>query len=163
MRNMVIRSLVLALAVALPAQAQNLLGQPEVPPGSDPALYRLPEREDIVPWRLLAQVKPVKVKDRLLPEYSDAVLALNQETVRIQGFMLPLEVGDKQTHFLLSAIPQSCPFHLHIGGAESLVEVKSSKPVVFTWNAVVMTGKLSVLKDDPDGVLYRLTDAVQSQ
>jgi len=153
-----LRYLVLALALALPAQAQN-----EAPPFSDPALYRLPQREGIVPWRLLAQVKPVKVQDRLLPQYSDGVIALDQKTIRIQGFMLPLEVGDRQRHFLLSAIPQSCPFHVHIGGAETLVEVKASKPVAFTWDAVVMAGRLSVLKDDPDGVLYRLTEAVQSQ
>jgi uncharacterized protein len=153
-----LRYLVLALALAPPAQAQN-----EAPPFSDPALYRLPEREGIVPWRLLAQVKPVKVQDRLLPQYSDGVIALDQKTIRIQGFMLPLEVGDRQRHFLLSAIPQSCPFHVHIGGAETLVEVKASKPVAFTWDAVVMAGRLSVLKDDPDGVLYRLTEAVQSQ
>ncbi len=160
---MIIRSLVLAVVVALPVHAQNKLGQPEVPPGADAAAYRLPERKDIVSWKLLGQVEPVKVKDKLLPQFSDAVLALDQKTVKVQGFMLPLETGAKISHFLLSAIPQSCPFHMHVGGAESLIEVRTTKPVAFTWDGMVFTGKLSVLKNDPEGVLYRLTDATEAK
>ena len=157
------RWLVLVLAVSLPVQAQNNAPPPEVPPGSDVAAYRLPERKDIVSWTLLAQVVPVKVNDRVLPQYSDAVIALDQKTVKVQGFMLPLEVGDKQSHFLLSSVPQSCPFHVHVPGAESLIEVRTSKPVKFTWDGVILMGKLAVLRNDPDGVLYRLTDAVESK
>lgn len=160
---MIVRFLMLAFALALPAQAQNKAGRPEVPPGSDAAAYRLPERKDIVSWKLLAQVEPVSMKGKLVPHYSDAVLALDQKTVKVQGFMLPLETGAKVSHFLLSAVPQSCPFHLHLGGAESLVEVKTTKPMAFTWDGVILTGKLSVLKEDPGGVLYRLTDAVESK
>jgi len=160
---MIVRSLLVCLALTFPAQAQNKLGQPEVPPGSDPAAYRLPERKDIVSWKLFSQVEPIRVKDRLVPQFSDAVLALDQETVKVQGFMLPLETGAKVSHFLLSAVPQSCPFHLHLGGAESLVEVRTAKPMAFTWDGVILRGKLSVLKNDPEGVLYRLTDAVESK
>ena len=160
---MMIRSLFLTLALALPVHAQNKLSQPEVPPGSDAAAYRLPERKDVVSWKLLAQVQPVKVNDRLLPQFSDAVLALDQKTVKVQGFILPLETGAKISHFLLSAIPQSCPFHVHVGGAESLIEIRTTKPVAFTWDGVKLTGKLSVLKNDPEGVLYRLTDATEAK
>ena len=160
---MIIRSLALGIFLALPVHAQNKLGQPEVPPGSDASAYRLPERKDIVSWKLLGQVEPVKVKDKLLPQFSDAVLALDQKTVKVQGFMLPLEAGAKISHFLLSAIPQSCPFHLHVGGAESLIEVRTTKAVAFTWDGVVFTGKLSVLKNDPEGVIYRLTDATEAK
>ena len=157
------RWLVLLLALSLPLRAQENAQRPEVPPGADVSAYRLPERKDIVSWTLLAQVAPVKVNDRILPQYSDAVIALDQKTVKVQGFMLPLEVGEKQSHFLLSSVPQSCPFHVHVPGAESLVEVRAAKPVRFTWDGVILTGKLSVLKNDPDGVLYRLTDAVETK
>ena len=160
---MLVRFLILTIALALPAQAQNKLAQPEVPPGSDSAAYRLPERKDVISWKLLSQVEPIKIKDRLLPQFSDAVLALDQKTVKVQGFMLPLETGAKVRHFLLSAIPQSCPFHVHIGGAESLIEVRTTQPMAFTWDGVILAGKLSVLKDDPEGVLYRLTDAIESK
>lgn len=160
---MIIRSLVLVLALALPVHAQNKPSQPEVPPGSDPAAYRLPERNDVVSWKLLSQVQPVKVNDRILPQFSDAVLALDQKAVKVQGFILPLETGAKISLFLLSAIPQSCPFHVHVGGAESLIEIRTTNPMAFTWDGVILTGKLSVLKNDPEGVLYRLTDATETK
>lgn len=160
---MIVRVLIFVLAVVPPAWAQSKLGQPEVPPGSDPAAYRMPERKDVISWKLLSQVEPIKIKDRLVPQFSDAVLALDQKMVKVQGFMLPLEAGAKVSHFLLSAIPQSCPFHLHVGGAESVVEVRTAKPMAFTWDGVILTGKLSVLKSDPEGVLYRLTDAVEAK
>jgi len=35
--------------------------------------------------------------------------------------------------------------------------------VKYTFDPVVLTGKLAVLKDDPTGVYYRLTDAVPAK
>jgi len=154
---MLTRALILAFAVALPAQAQH-----QVPPGVDPGMFKpLPDRKDVVSWKLLSQVELVKMKDRYVPQFSSGVAALNKKEVKMQGFMMPLQMGDKQTHFVLSAMPTTCSFCLP-GGPESLVEVKSKQPVKYTFDAVVLTGKLEVLKDDPTGIFYRLTDAVQS-
>jgi hypothetical protein len=44
-----------------------------------------------------------------------------------------------------------------------MVEVKSKTPVKYTFEPVVLTGKLAILKDDPTGVFYRLTDAVPAK
>ena len=122
----------------------------------------LPERKDVVSWKLLAQVELVKVKDRYEPQFSSGVAALDAKEVKVQGFMMPLEMGDKQSHFILSATPQSCAFCMP-GGPESLVEVKTRKPIAYGMDAVVLSGKLLVLKDDPTGVFYRLTDAVPAK
>jgi hypothetical protein len=75
--------------------------------------------------------------------------------------MMPLQTGDKQTHFVLSAMPQTCAFCMP-GGPEQLVEVKARQAVKYTFEPVVVTGRLAVLKDDPTGVFYRLTEAVQA-
>jgi hypothetical protein len=107
---------------------------------------------------MLSQVELVKQKDRYVPRFNADVAALDQKQVKLQGFMMPLQMGDKQTHFVLSAMPQSCAFCLP-GGPESLVEVKTRAPVKYTFDAMVLSGKLSVLKEDPTGVFYRLTDA----
>jgi uncharacterized protein len=155
--------LLTALALALPAQAQNKLGQPEVPPGVDPSLFQpLPERKDVVSWRVLAQVELVRMKDRYVPQFAQRVAELDQKEVKVQGFMMPLEMGAQQRHFVLSATPQTCSFCLP-GGPESLVEVKAKHPVKYTFEPVVISGRLSVLKDDPTGVFYRITDAVQAK
>ena len=145
-------------AVAVPALAQH-----QTPPGVDPNQFKpLPDRKDVVSWKLLSQVELVKQKDRYVPQFAKDVAALDQKEIKVQGFMMPLQVGDKQSHFVLTAMPQSCAFCLP-GGPESMVEVKSKTPVKYTFEAVVLTGKLSILKDDPTGVFYRLTDAVQTK
>jgi hypothetical protein len=122
----------------------------------------LPERKDVVSWKTLAQVELVKVKDRFLPQFSSNVAALDRKEVKVQGFMMPLEMGDRQSHFVLSAMPQSCAFCMP-GGAEAMVEVKAKTPVTYGFEAIVVSGRLQVLKDDPTGVYYRLVDAVQSK
>jgi len=150
------------VALAFPAAAQSTLGQHQVPPGVDPSQFRpLQERNDVLSWKLLAQVELVKLKDRYVPQFAQSVASLDQKEVKVQGFMMPLQMGDKQTHFVLSAMPQTCAFCMP-GGPESLVEVKTKKPVKYTFEPVIVTGKLSVLKDDPIGVFYRIVDAVQA-
>ena len=146
------------LAFAVPALAQH-----QVPPGADPNQFKpLPERKDVVSWKTLSQVELVKQKDRYVPQFAKDVSALDQKEIKVQGIMMPLEVGDKQSHFVLTAMPQSCAFCLP-GGPESMVEVKSKTPVKYTFDAVVVTGKLTVLKDDPTGIFYRLTEAVPTK
>ena len=148
-----------ALLAAAPVFAQHV-----TPPGTDPnATFKpLDERKDVVSWKTFAQVELVKQKDRYVPQFAKEVAALDQKEVKVQGFMMPLEVGDKQSHFVLSAMPQTCAFCLP-GGPESMVEVKSKTPVKYTFDALVLTGKLTVLKDDPTGIFYRLTDAVPAK
>jgi hypothetical protein len=156
---------VLALTfAALPAVvlAQGTPGQsPAGAPVAPELLKPLPELKGVVSWDTLAQVQQVKVKDRVVPQYADGVLKLNATEVKLQGFMMPLEMGDKQKHFVLSAMPVTCAFCLP-GGPEALVEVRAKTAVKYTFEPVVLSGKLAVLKDDPNGLYYRLTDAVQT-
>lgn len=119
----------------------------------------LPELKGVVSWKTLAQVEPVKVKDRFVPQFSSNITALDKKEVRLQGFMMPLDMGEKQKRFILSALPPSCAFCLP-GGPDQLVEVQAKTPVKYGFDPIVISGKLSVLRDDPMGLYYRLTDAV---
>ena len=83
--------------------------------------------------------------------------ALNQQKVKVQGFMMPLEPGDKQRHFLLSAVPTTCGFCLP-AGPEGLIEVRARTPVKYSVEAVVVEGRMAVLTNDPYGLFYRITD-----
>ena len=153
---MKIRLLIVAVALALPAAAQNKPGQPPHDPMAGAPM--LPERKDVVSWKTFAQVELIKQKDRYVPQFSSNVTALDKKEVKVQGFMMPLEMGDRQSHFVLSAMPTTCSFCLP-GGPEAMVEVKMKKPVKYSFEPLVLTGKLAVLKDDPTGIFYRLTDA----
>ena len=144
----------LSFALAFPVAAQHQMNP------MDPSQVKpLPERKDVVSWKTLAQVELIKQKDRYVPQFAASVTSLDQKQVKMQGFMMPLQTGERQSHFVLSAMPTTCSFCLP-GGPESLVEVKAKTAVKYTFEPVILTGKLTVLKDDPTGVFYRLTDAV---
>lgn len=119
----------------------------------------LPQRADVLPWSVLTNVKTRVVNKRLLPSYPADVLALNDKPQRIQGFMMPLEPGERQKHFLLTSVPLTCSF-CSAGGPESMVEVFTKTPVKYTMEPVVVDGKLAVLADDSYGLYYRIMDAV---
>lgn len=118
----------------------------------------LPQRKDVIPWPLLTTIATKVEKNRVLPVFNKDQLALNEKPQRIQGFMMPLEPGDKQKHFLLSSVPTSCNFCVP-AGPEGLIEIRSTVPVRYTLEPVVMEGLLAVLKDDPYGLFYRVVEA----
>jgi len=59
-------------------------------------------------------------------------------------------------------VPPTCSFCMP-GGPEAVVEVRAKRPLAYTDDAVTVTGRLSVLKDDPTGIFYRLTEAVPAK
>lgn len=126
--------------------------------GANSPFAPLSARDDVVPWSVLTAVKTKNEKNRILPVFNPPQLALNQTTQRIQGFMMPLDPGEKQRHFLLSSVPLTCSFCLP-GGPESMVEVKTKTPVKYSMEPVVVEGRFLVLNDDAYGLYYRITDA----
>ena len=86
-------------------------------------------------------------------------LGWDAREVKLQGFVIPLDASETQRRFLLSAVPVDCPFCLP-AGPDALVEVETRVPVRYSLNPIVVSGRFTVLEDDPGGVLYRLTDAV---
>jgi uncharacterized protein len=116
------------------------------------------EKDGIVSWKQLSMVTTKMVNNRVTPSYPDPVRALNKKTVKVQGFMMPLEPGDRQKHFLLSSVPTSCAFCIP-AGPEGLIEVRSKVAVKYSLEPVVVEGQMAVLDDDPYGIFYRVIDA----
>jgi hypothetical protein len=114
-----------------------------------------------VSWEALGQVGIVKKGDRYVPEYPKDVAALDRKEVKLQGFMMPLEVGATQKRFLLSAQPSDCAYCVP-SGPEGLVEVLTKTPVKYVMDPIYVTGKFVLVRDDASGLFYRLTDAVAS-
>lgn len=119
----------------------------------------LPKRSDVVPWSVLTAITTKTEKNKILPVFGKDQLALHQKTQKIQGFMMPLEPGERQRHFLLTSVPLTCSFCLP-GGPESMIEVRTKTPVKYSLEPVVVEGKFLVLNDDPYGLYYRITEAV---
>lgn len=138
---------------------ETAIPQPHaMPSASDYSAQLLPARDDVVSWKSLSKVRLVKQNDAIVLSISDDILALDQKSLRVQGFMIPLGMGDEQTHFLVSAVPPSCPYCVPAVAYE-IVEVTSAKPVHYGTEPIVMSGKFTVLRNDPSGVIYRMSDA----
>ena len=125
------------------------------------AFKPLQERDGVVSWKLLSSVKAKVEKNKVLPVFPPEVRALNAQPAKVQGFMMPLEPGERQRHFLLSAVPTTCNFCVP-AGLEGLVEVRTKEPVRYTVEAITVQGRFQVLSDDKFGLFYRVADAAVS-
>jgi hypothetical protein len=112
----------------------------------------------VVPWALLGSAATRRVDNQLLPVFPVAVQALDKTRVKVQGFMMPLEAGARQSRFLLSSVPTTCPYCVP-AGPEGLMEVRMRRPVSYTVHAITVEGLLQVLSSDDMGLYYRLTEA----
>lgn len=125
----------------------------------DSPIAPLPVRADVVPWSVLTAVGTKTQKNKVLPVFKAEQLSMHQKTQRVQGFMVPLDTAEKQSHFLLTSVPLTCSFCIP-GGPESMIEVKAKTPVKYSLEPVVVEGRFTVLNDDQYGLYYRITDAV---
>ena len=138
-----------------------LAGSACAAPADEPPSFFAPltDLPGVVSWKLLGKATTVKAKKgRMVPKYTPEIRALDNTEVKVQGFMMPLEPGQKQKHFLLTVTSASCPFCLP-AGPEGVVEINSAAPVKFSYAPLIMTGKLTVLKSDPMGLYYRISGA----
>lgn len=149
-----LRSVALALAVASVAAAPALgfTKSEQRPPGA------VVESPGVVPWTTLESVEEVVVGQEIKPRFGEAIKVLDGKKVRLQGFMLPLEQSEKQQHFLLSAYPPHCAYCLP-GGPNTMVEVKTGKPVAFTFEPITLSGQFALMEGDASGLFYRLDGA----
>lgn len=150
-------------AQGVPGQSKDLMMRPQDAdanlPQSPFSGKPLPELKGVVSWKTLNDVKTVKQKDRFMPEFGKSVVVLDNKEIKLQGFMMPLDMGEKQKRFILAALPPTCSFCLP-GGPEQMVEVQAKTPVKYGFEPIVVSGRFTVLRDDAMGLYYRLTDAV---
>ncbi len=154
----------LCLGLGLLVAAQTGAATPP-PPAKEGSGYEdliPPAPEGAVSWQTLGRVKTV-VEDKdgqtlIRPRFDKELAALDGREIMIKGFMYPLEMAEKQSHFVLTAYPPSCPFCLHAGPSQ-LIEVHCATPLKFTYQPVLIKGRLELLPKDPQGLFYRMTGA----
>jgi len=142
-------------AIAEDAAGSTFLHSVEVKPP-------LPERAGVVPWKTFAQVQVRRADGRFVPEFPQAVAALDQKTITVEGFMFPLDDNDEHAVFILSAVAPECDIHMP-GGPEAVIEVHAERPLAYSDDPITLVGKLSVLKAEASGIFYRLTAAVPAK
>jgi hypothetical protein len=116
------------------------------------------DKRPMVSWDALGQVTGVMEKGRFVPRFPKDVAALDKREVRLEGFMMPLDMGVQQKRFLLTSVAPTCGFCLP-GGAEQFVEIQARTPVKYVLDPVVLSGRFVLVHDGDGGLLYRLTEA----
>jgi hypothetical protein len=154
----------LTTVACLLAASSSLAQVPTEHPQSLDQLQAYAPLDDVpgtVSWRLLDRVQFKTIKKKVTPVFDPAILVLDGQTVKLRGYLLPVDTGTRVRHFLLSALPPSCPFCIP-GGATALVEVKARTGFRFVTDPVVAEGRLNVIRTPEYGLLYQLQDAVPS-
>jgi len=159
-------SLLSAIAAAFGGQAFGLQEVPAPPEiAGDPGLeaYRdlIPaERDGILPWRLIGNVDFALGEGEAVATFDPGVEKFDGEPVALEGYIVPLESAPEHRHFLLTALPPSCPYCLPAGPGY-FVEVFADEPFAFGFEPVAASGELEINRDDwqETGILYRLHKA----
>jgi hypothetical protein len=118
------------------------------------------DRNGVVSWGMLARVEYRTVNGHVGHLFSKAVAALDGKTVKLRGFLIPLDHGEKHSRFLLSASPRTC-FECWAPGPQGWVEVIADVPVEDTYEQILVSGRFSVVGEDRDDLYYRVVDAVR--
>ncbi|MEM7583968.1 MAG: DUF3299 domain-containing protein [Acidobacteriota bacterium] len=118
----------------------------------------LEDVEGVLSWTQLFKAEIEWGEEQLFATFPDEVLAENGQTVKLAGFMLPLETTRKQKHFVLASNPPGCFFHIP-GGPAGAVEVFAKEPLEVTWEPVLLEGRFEAQETSEMGVLYRLHEA----
>jgi len=100
--------------------------------------------------------------DVQIPNFGPIILALEGREVEVDGFIIPLTGKIKQSHFMLSKLPQSMCFFCGAAGPETAMQVFTAgkKKVAYTDQKIKVKGILRVNDKDMNNPLYTLEDAV---
>ncbi|MEM7611646.1 MAG: DUF3299 domain-containing protein [Pseudomonadota bacterium] len=111
-----------------------------------------------IPWQDLMSARIRYEEARLVVDFPEAISSRAGETVKLSGFMMPLEPEMKQSRFLLTSNPPSCFFHVP-GGPAGAVEVFAADGIEVSWNPIVIEGRFEPQSSSDIGVVYRLREA----
>jgi hypothetical protein len=108
-------------------------------------------------WEALADAKEIAGNAGPRVRFGGAIAALDGKLVDVRGYRIPLEIN---THLLVASAASDCESCID-GGPASYVEVFANAPVQPTFGKqLTMRGVLRLVRDEPSGSYYHLTDAV---
>lgn len=114
-----------------------------------------------VGWGALDEVYVDPQTDRVV--YPEAVGALHGRTVRVTGYLLPLDAHTSPRRFLLSALSLAECYYCEPTGPGTTIDVRAAESVrMQTTRRVRIEGRLVLLARRGrynDGLVYRLDDA----
>lgn len=123
-------------------------------PGTSPA------PPGVTPWDTLGKTTVLWNEDSVTTLVPPEVEALDGREVKLAGFMVPIEAELPMRQFLLIEDPADCAFCAAAGTDPSrVVEVQADSGVDWLDEQVTVSGRLEMVRNDLDGLVYRLHEA----
>lgn len=94
-------------------------------------------------WKMIAERTYKKNKNyKMVPAFPAKLLALQNKTVELPGYIIPINADLNHKEFMLAVVPMDqCPY-CGQGDIPSMVEVKMAKEMTYTDKPVKIRGKL---------------------
>jgi hypothetical protein len=149
------------LRLALAALVSFTLAFPRLAVAHDADKFALDFRNaprDAVLWGTLAKVGVRRENGDLIPTFLAPLPAMEGQRVVLYGYMTARPETRMQKRFLLSPRPIFCGECAPVGPDE-IVEVVVDRPVAAADQPVAFRGTLALLRNAPEGLLYRLVNA----
>lgn len=113
---------------------------------------------NVLVWGELEKVGVQRHHGQYQITFLPPVLALDGKEVTMYGYMTPVAPGNTHTKFLLSMAPLACAGCTTPTGPEGIVEVNVKKAHAGTTEPLAVRGTMTLVKNDPDGLIYRIVD-----
>ncbi len=122
----------------------------------------MPAHELALPWVALEEGwRAVHDDEDIVDgEMLEKLTKMQGKKVVLFGYMLPLHVGEKHQHFLLSSRANSCPYCMP-ANAGNLVEIYMDKAVSHRNEALLLQGVFAITEDVHSDMMYTLTEAFE--
>lgn len=122
---------------------------------------KLPKSHDAL-WDVLGKTKITSddKKGVYKASFPDEVKKLDGTTMKVNGFMLPLEPTEKFKHFLLTRRTPTCPF-CPPGQPNEIVEVFTDMPVAWAEELATFEGQFKLIDNGEKGLFFQLDQAKQ--
>lgn len=96
-----------------------------------------------------------------VPVFGSRVKELQGSTIRLKGYIIPLQELRGQNYFVFSRYPFNLCYFCGAAGPETIIEVNSQREISFTEDLIELEGRFELNASDPDHLMYRLREAKQ--
>lgn len=124
----------------------------------------LKDQMDSMNWGIIGSVKFRSPKaDEYYAVYNEMISRFAGRQFELEGYIVPIKNGMKQSKFMLSTLPINQCFYCGKNGIPTMIMVEMAEPVKFTFKPVTVKGTLKL--DDRNAAVYppiSLLGAVQS-
>lgn len=101
-----------------------------------------------------------------IPVFSPEIKEMEGSTIQLKGYLIPIQAGKYQQHFLISVLPfNQCYYCGKSAGVPEMVEVEMNSPIHYTDRVITVRGILQLNELDEEHYALRLvgTEYIESK